>query len=345
MYKAFLVDKDLIAKDVHFGDGCSPCHKGNEGGATKEAAHQGMIKQPSSDLSVCGKCHDDIAQHFKTSLHYTTSGLQHGVKARFNSKELESFNQKVFEKSCRSCHASCGDCHVKSPTVGGISTGLIKGHQFVRRDEGKTCGSCHGGRVYPEYTGDYGGSADVHYQKGMLCLDCHKKQESHGTGTAYQGKKEVRERPTCMQCHPRGAEKTDVAKAAHAQHGTKLSCYACHSAGDYRNCYDCHLGKGATAKPGFILGINPRDKKTVTTLRLVPTVRDTFQVAGIAMSNYDVLPNYWDTAPHNIKKRTDRTRSCEVCHVEHKDFLNKSMLLQNGSRTNDGLIFEFKLKP
>jgi hypothetical protein len=345
MYKAFLVDKDLIAKDVHFSDGCKPCHKGNEDGETRESAHQGMTKQPSNDLSVCGKCHDEIVQYYKTSLHDTTAGQQHGVKARFNSKEFAAFNQKVFEKSCRSCHASCGDCHVKSPSIGGISTGLIKGHQFVKRDEGKTCGACHGGRVYPEYTGDYGGTADVHYEKGMLCLDCHKKQELHGDGTSYQGRKEIRERPSCTQCHPRGAEKTDVAKTAHAQHETKLSCYACHSGGDYRNCSDCHLGKGASAKPGFMLGINPRDKKTVTTLRMVPTVRDTFQVAGITMSNYDALSNYWDTAPHNIKKRTDRTRSCKVCHEEHKNFLIKSMLLKNGSQANDDLIFQFKLKP
>ena len=30
--------------------------------------------------------------------------------------------------------------------------------------------------------------------------------------------------------------------------------------GEYRNCYDCHLGKGAVSKSAFILGRNPRDK-------------------------------------------------------------------------------------
>ncbi len=39
----------------------------------------------------------------------------------------------------------------------------------------------------------------------------------------------------------------------------------------------------------MILGLNPRDKKTLTTLRLIPTVRDTFAPAGIKMENFDAL--------------------------------------------------------
>lgn len=252
---------------------------------------------------------------------------------------MEIFEERVFEKSCRSCHASCGDCHVKSPVISGISSGLIKGHKFVKRDEGKTCALCHGGRVYPEFTGEYGGSADVHYQKGMICVDCHKKAELHGDGRIYTSRKEIKDKPSCVGCHKTGSEKTEKAKSAHTQHGEKLSCYTCHSGGTYRNCFDCHAGAGSTAKPGFILGLSPRDKRTVTTLRLIPTVRDTFKSVGIAMERYDALPNYWDTTPHNIRKRTERTRSCEVCHEEKKDFLTKETLIKNGSKANNGLVF------
>ena len=224
--------------------------------------------------------------------------------------------------------------------ISGISTGLVKGHRFVKRDEGKTCALCHGGRVYPEFTGEYGGTPDIHYQKGMICVDCHKKGELHGNSAAsYMLRKEVKERPRCTNCHKMGEEKTELAQTSHKSHNGKVSCYACHSGGTYRNCYDCHLGKGATAKPGFILGLNPRDKKTITTLRVIPTVRDTFKPAGIAMEGFDTLPNYWDTAPHNIRKRTERTRSCEMCHDEKKDFLTKDMLLKDGSKANEGLVY------
>ncbi|GAM08324.1 hypothetical protein OR1_00595 [Geobacter sp. OR-1] len=256
--------------------------------------------------------------------------------------EGKLFNEKVFTKACNSCHAACGDCHVKVPVIGGLNIGLIKGHTFVRRDEGKTCALCHGGRVYPEFTGEYGGTPDVHYQKGMICLDCHKQSESHGDGTIQTNRKEIKERPSCQKCHPVGSDKSDKAKEAHAAHNGKLSCVACHSSGGYRNCTNCHEGKGATSTPGFILGLNPRDKKTVTTLRIIPTVRDTFAESGVKMEKFDALPNYWDTSPHNIKKRTDRTRSCDTCHVEKTSFLTKEILIKGGSKANEELIREPK---
>jgi hypothetical protein len=56
------------------------------------------------------------------------------------------------------------------------------------------------------------------------------------------------------------------------------------------------------------------------------------------MDNFDKLPNYWDAYPHNIKKRTNRTRSCDACHVEGKDFLTEEALIKDGSRANKELI-------
>lgn len=337
-YKAFLVDKQVLQEDPHFSEGCPSCHGGNEKAANREGAHKGLVKRVG-DLKACSTCHEDVVKTYGKSLHYTAAGLRHGVSGRFSKKELAVFDEKVFQRSCRSCHATCSDCHVKSPAVGGVSTGLLKGHRFVKRDDGKTCALCHGGRVYPEFTGDYGGSADIHYQKGMTCLDCHKKAQFHGTGVAYTSKNNVKERPSCANCHKPGSEKTEKAKAAHGQHDKKVSCYACHSGGQYRNCYDCHLGKGATSRPGFYLGLSPRDGNTVTTLRLIPTVRSTFKDAGIAMETFDAVPNYWDAAVHNIKKRTDRTRSCEVCHDEKEGFLTKGILIKNGAKANEKLLY------
>ena len=322
---------------------CTSCHGGNDAGVDKETSHKGFVKRPSDNLKTCGQCHSKIAGTYSKSLHYTTIGQRTGVSGRFSKAELKQFDEKVFEKSCRSCHASCGDCHVQSPSIGGLNLGLINGHQFVKKDEGKTCAFCHGGRVYPEYTGDYGGSADVHYQKGMLCMDCHKKQELHGDGSAYLTKEAVKDRPRCVACHTSlGKEQKLVTRIAHTRHEGKVSCYACHSGGDYRNCYGCHLGTGATSKPGFLLGLNPRDMKSITTLRLIPTVRDTFGKAGIKMENFDAVPNYWNSPVHNIKKRTDRTRACDSCHIDKKGFMTKQMLIENGSKANEALIYSPK---
>lgn len=338
MYRGYVVDNGLLQKDPHFKMGCKFCHKGNEKELNKEKAHSGLVKRPSDDLKLCMFCHKPITDNYSKSLHYTTAGLRNGVMPRFSAAELKTFDEKVFQQSCRSCHSSCGDCHVKAPAVGGISIGLISKHKFVKKDEGKTCAFCHGGRVYPEYTGDYGGSPDVHYQKGMLCMDCHKKAEFHGDGTAYTSKQHVKDRPSCRTCHKLGGEAKMTARISHEVHQDKVTCYGCHTGASYRQCQQCHLGGGATSNPQMLLGLNPRDKKTLTTLRLIPTVRDTFAKAGIKMENFDALPNYWDTPAHNIRKRTDRTRNCDVCHVDRKNFLTKELLIKNGSKANENLI-------
>ncbi|MBN2297031.1 MAG: hypothetical protein JXM72_00465 [Deltaproteobacteria bacterium] len=319
-------------------EGCGFCHKGNPKGETREAAHAGMIKRPSDNIGLCKKCHEEIAVNYDKSIHYTTIGQREGVKARFTKEELKIFDEKVFEQSCRSCHASCGDCHVKSPPVSGISLGLIEGHKFIRKKEGKTCAFCHGGRVYPEYTGEYGDTTDVHYQKGMMCLDCHNKTELHGDGRKYMTKQEVKQRPKCTDCHATIESKTLGVRVAHDEHRDKVSCYGCHADGRYRNCYSCHMETGSKSEPGFILGKNPRKPQQITTLRIIPAVRDTFAKAGISQGHFDDLPNYWNTPAHKIKKRTDRTRSCDSCHTQRANFLREEDLLKNGSRANRALI-------
>ena len=61
------------------------------------------------------------------------------------------------------------------------------------------------------------------------------------------------------------------------------------------------------------------------------------------MENFDALPNYWDAAVHNIKKRTDRTRSCDSCHVAKRNFLTHEMIIQEeGSKANENLIYDLK---
>jgi hypothetical protein len=339
------VDRKLIGQDEHFARGCTSCHRGDDSRLDKELAHKGRDKRPSDNLKTCEECHASITATYRKSLHYTTAGQRNRVTERMSPAEAKHFDGEVFEKSCRSCHASCGDCHVKSPAISGISVGLIQGHRFVKKDEGKTCAFCHGGRVYPEYTGEYGGTADVHYQKGMMCMDCHKKREFHGDGKAYRLKDEVRDRPSCRDCHRPGNEAKLTARVAHARHADKVSCFGCHSAAEYRNCYDCHAGGGSQAKPGFMLGRSPRNHKQLTTLRLIPTVRDSFKSVGIKMERFDRLPNYWDTPAHNIRKRTERTRYCDACHEEKKGFLTKEKLIQDGSRANQELLHHPKAIP
>ena len=159
----------------------------------------------------------------------------------------------------------------------------------------------------------------------------------HGDGKRYKSKQEVKDRPKCQSCH-----KDKNNQVAHTIHKDKVTCQGCHSSGQYRQCYSCHSDTGSTAKPDFILGLNPRDRKTLTTLRVIPTIRSTFEKEGIKMENFDAVPNYWNSPVHNIKKRTNRTRSCDSCHVNKEGFLKPEGLIKEGSKANEKLIFNIK---
>ena len=339
-YKRYYVDKALLEKDPHLLEGCTSCHKGDGKALDKDDAHKGVVKRPSADMKTCGQCHSDIARTYGNSLHATLQGFVTKMSKRLGAKEEKVFVDKVFAQSCRSCHATCGDCHVSSPAVNGIRTGFIKGHAFVKKDEGKTCAICHGGRVYPEFTGKDTASPDIHHQKGMSCTQCHKKAEFHGDGNAYRMKGEAKGTPACRDCHKKGSEKKQVARLAHAKHDGRVTCYGCHVDGEYRNCTGCHDGKALSAKPGFILGAQPSDKRVLTTLRQVPVTRDSFLKAGIKMEHFDALPDYRSAPVHKIRRVTDRTRSCDICHVNRKGFLTKESVIKRGSRANEDLIFK-----
>lgn len=330
-----------MAQDIHLKRTCSECHKGNAEAANKSDAHKGLIPKPSENIDNCATCHKDIGSHYKKSLHYTTAGLRNGIHKRCSKAQAEQFDVKVFEQSCRSCHASCGDCHVKTPVVSGVNQGLFANHRFQKKNEDKTCAACHGGRVYAEYTGRDSGVRDIHFEKGMKCLNCHKSQELHGDGTEAHSKNNVKGKPSCIDCHKMSASAQN--SKVHKQHASKTSCQACHVASGYNQCSSCHVGKGASQSQAFLLGRNPKNKAQLVTLRLTPAVRDTFASEGFFMDNYDQIANFWAAPVHNIRKKTARTRTCGPCHTENKEgFITEKHFPKDGSKRNSALIYDDK---
>jgi hypothetical protein len=206
----------------------------------------------------------------------------------------------------------------------------MKGHVFVKRpsiEEG--CGSCHGGRVVPEYLGkNEGFPPDVHWQKArMHCIACHPAGQMHGDGTPYDNRHAVAGKPSCLSCHPNArAEGSPIEQ--HAVHGDKLHCVVCHAT-VYRGCQGCHLGEGAKSALQFKIGLSARSgvPHRYTLLRHVPTVRTMLEArVKDAMPNYDAVPTWKDTVPHNIQRTTPRTRSCNGCHGNPRIFLKASDL-------------------
>jgi hypothetical protein len=319
--------KQAFLTSMHAMDGCETCHKGDPKAGGKDAAHKGLVARPSRDPdAACGACHEKEVTNAKTSLHFTVRGDENFLK--LVSAHRWPDVQPVFKQACQGCHASCGDCHVSKATS--ARGGLMDGHLFAKRPPMEdACGTCHGGRVFPEYTGkNEGFPPDVHWQKAKMdCVACHPATQLHGDGTAYPNRHAVKSKPSCLTCHPNAkAEGSPIEQ--HAVHGDKINCVVCHST-VYRGCENCHLGTGAKSSLQFKIGktAHPGSPYQYTLLRHTPTVRTMLDAkVKDALPNYDAVPTWKDTVPHNIQRKTPRTASCNNCHGNARIFLKPSDL-------------------
>ena len=302
---------------------CVFCHGGRNEELTKAEAHSGLIIDPTGgDENKCALCHEQIAEHFATSLHNTLRGYTHLFEQRTGvSVDSDPAIRAKFDAQCNKCHATCGDCHINRPSsVGG---GLIQGH-LIRRNADMTnqCTACHGSRVGDEYTGrNEGLRADVHYVPGgMQCRGCHTGAEMHGDGNEYNHRYEVQNAANCGNCH----DFVPGENAWHDQHGDEFSCQVCH-AQDYKNCTTCHAGDGLQEPSwmDFKVGRNPIPAQRageLVVLRHIPIAVETYESWGVTATNYASVPSFKYATPHNIVRWTSRTdtsggQSCaNACH-------------------------------
>jgi len=329
-----MLSEEFVA-NAHGGLTCFECHEGTEGVEEKEAAHVGQGSDPSdagAEENICGACHNSKAQTFEASLHYTQGGYFWTFEQRSGlaGESTPAFMQ-AFGEHCGQCHATCGQCHISRPaSVGG---GLVEEHDFMATpDMNAQCTACHGSRVNDEFKGVHPGlRADVHYVAGMDCMDCHTGSEMHGTGFTPDNMREAIGRASCVDCHP-GPAAGDDGITHHELHAQAVDCPVCHSQ-PYRNCYQCHVGESAVAGHGirfpseldFRIGKNPIPSTSrpweYTVVRHIPVYPEMYEAYGITLDQFDTLPTWKYAVPHNIRRDTPQTESCDNCHGERGIFL------------------------
>jgi thiosulfate/3-mercaptopyruvate sulfurtransferase len=323
-----------------------------------EEAHMGVHSNPSEDPErYCGGCHADVVSKHATSLHKTQQGYFTFFSLRFQGTPDGPYPTEFvegFNGECGECHASCGQCHVSVPKT--ARGGLVKAHRFNRvPDMTKNCTACHGSRIGDEYLGNNadavpGVKADVHWVPNFKTCDfCHSGQEMHGDGTEYEYKLQVQNMPACEDCHEKGLN-----NLYHNAHWGKLSCSTCHSQ-VYRNCNSCHVdGDGIEGDPYFLFKIgknsNPQDRTYEwVTLRHIPIANDTYANWGANIGNlpnYDIMPTWKYTMPHNMQKNTAQTEpdtSANIpcagsCHTNEAIFLRPADLDPNEVMANDPVV-------
>lgn len=348
-WEKVLVDGLTYPNTVHGTIPCTDCH-GGEQAADKETAHTGLRANPSADPEqFCGKCHPNTVTMAQNSLHSTLAGYWTVLNARSAPEGHEALST-AFGNHCGSCHATCGECHVSQPK--GVGGGLIAGHNFNETPSmTRNCTACHGSRVGNEFLGKHEGiMADVHFRQGrMSCVDCHSGAEMHGAGDAceqchagpesgaapppdhrYDGVQS----PRCESCHASVTIKGS-GNAMHDQHGGDLSCQVCHSVA-YTSCDGCHVAVSeTTGNPfyttggsymTFLIGRNVRKSfdrpYDYVPVRHVPIAEDNFDYYGDdLLPNFNALPTWAYTTPHNVQRQTPQNASCDACHGQEALFL------------------------
>ena len=336
---------DAFKKNSHYKIGCTGCHNGTDKTDDKLKAHSGnFIKHPSAEYaSKCNTCHGEITKNFATSIHNGTGqmrkvAMRSGYTSSADFNKLPASHKDGYTKNCATCHGTCGNCHVVRPLSGG--GGLADGHNFTKSpDMVNVCVTCHTSRGGHAYLGIGSGTQpDIHFtNKKYTCTECHSGAELHGDGIPVEQRYAYTKLPTCSQCH----SKVSTSNTYHKVHAEDFNCQVCHSQ-DYNNCGSCHVhGEGARvpAYMGYKIAVNPlpdiKKGYDFALVRRTLGAPDNWKEYGVPQySNFDVLPTYNYTTPHNILRLTARTNvgagTCSSnCHIRNENgtLINKELYL------------------
>jgi hypothetical protein len=159
--------------DDYLRNQCLRCHIWSDG-------HQ---RDGDYRASGCAACH----------VIYSDAGLYEGGdkaidKAQKDRPMFHRITNKIPEYQCIHCHNRGGRTGVSF-----IGTMESDGYGTPWTESGGKQGKLHG-KHYNHLT------ANVHYDAGMTCIDCHTKQDIHGDGNIY-GKKNHAVEIECEDCH------------------------------------------------------------------------------------------------------------------------------------------------
>ncbi|MCU4137360.1 MAG: Cytochrome c553 [Thermodesulfobacteria bacterium] len=135
------------------------------------------------------------------------------------------------QKMCNVCHPGCLDCHYAPSRKRGSHAFLKVPDSYSCMGRGRSNSICHSGagqsRRGETYIGNFysipqGRKGDIHFKKGIQCIDCHQIGE--------KGMGDIKRKATCQDCH------IEIEKAHAKSIHKNLTCTACHvtEAGGYQ---------------------------------------------------------------------------------------------------------------
>jgi len=166
---------------------------------------------------------------FLSSLHSTAKGMEYWYDKANGGIEIIS-GVPYSNLACKNCHApGCDRCHkVAKDGKSEYSTKAAKNQDM--------CLECHSSERTIIGIDAAAKQEDVHFAKGMKCMDCHSSREMHGDGIEYVSLLQPGAMDTrCEKCHS-----SLKPSESHTVHGDKLDCKACHMR-HVVSCTNCHF--------------------------------------------------------------------------------------------------------
>ncbi len=295
-----------IQLDKNHSLACTDCHQGNNATNEKKVAHQGLISQAASPVTLqttCGKCHAEQLENCGQSGHFSMNNAVNQVREHFSLSPVKNLTEiPESEEPPQTKEALVNDllrrqclrCHVYS-----------KGddYPYVRRGTG--CAACHMQYIDGKLTSKGEGKANHAFIRPtkQQCLSCHY---GNHVGSDFDGGYEqdynwsyrtpfVTRAPFSR---PYGIELHNLVPDIHQQRG--MTCLDCHSGAELAGkkssvqCVDCHAPGASPALANLRIQGNDVFLKTQNNdeERLVP---------GLKNPAHD--------------KYNDQV-SCQVCHAQ-----------------------------
>jgi len=171
-------DLGYSAANQHLRNLCAGCHLGNEKTKTGPAA---WLERGGG----CLACHLTYDKNALATLNQMKRRLKSDTTLPMFHPAIDL---NVTNEKCKSCHSRSGRI---SMNYEGWHETELKPEQAKGRDNYQ---------VLPDKRVFVKMPADIHQQKGMLCVDCHGSYELMGDGRAYAHKEEA-VKMQCSDCH------------------------------------------------------------------------------------------------------------------------------------------------
>lgn len=287
-----------------FGNHCASCH------------------------TTCGDCH--VSQ---------PSSVGGGFIDGHNFNETPSMT-----RNCTACHGSrVGNEYL------GKNEGALGDVHF--RQVRMTCVDCHTSNEMHNYSSS----------TSVNCAQCHTDSKegqalpiNHievGGSSDADHRYDGMQTPKCENCHSSVVSGTDDIEM-HSQHGDQLSCQVCHSV-SYSSCDSCHVKLSEeTGNPMFstegtyltffigrnTLQSNERPYEYVP-VRHIPVDPESYSFYGEnLLPNFNALPTWAYSTPHNVQLNTPQNESCNSCHGNADIFLTIDKVNPDEVEANQDVI-------